>query len=108
MEPAEQIRFIFWETMKGVSLAFVALLAAKAVGGLRFRGNTVQARHQVSWRRCLYLVILLLAAQGAHSIGNNVAAEIYAWSSIGNLSRSQLAMSTATQSSIPRTVRFAR
>jgi tetratricopeptide (TPR) repeat protein len=88
----EEIRFIFWEAMKTVALAFLALLCAKAIGGLRVRCGPGETRSR-SWRivrGALYCILLTLVAAGALSIGRDVAAELYFTASQNNLDRSEL------------------
>jgi tetratricopeptide (TPR) repeat protein len=97
----DAIRFIFWETLKVLSLAFLGVLGAKAVGGLRLPAKPeeaafpsdlarrVNARPQISrlsgTKLALYAVALALVALGARSIGNDLAAEIYFRAGRGSL-----------------------
>lgn len=69
----EIIRFIFWEAAKVLGLVFLGMVAAKAVARL----VTPKA-----WTKTLlYSFIIALAALGAWFAGNDVAAEVYMWSS---------------------------
>jgi tetratricopeptide (TPR) repeat protein len=78
----EIIRFIFWEAAKVLGLVFLGIVAAKAVASLVV---------PKAWMKtALYAVILACAGLGAWSAGNDVAAEVYMWSSGGNLARGDL------------------
>jgi tetratricopeptide (TPR) repeat protein len=86
----ELTRFIFWTAIKGLGLAFLGLLAAKAVSGLRGSGAE-GSRDQLRWvRGLLYAAILALVIEGARTVGVDIAAENYAYSSQQNLARFQL------------------
>jgi tetratricopeptide (TPR) repeat protein len=76
-----EIRFIFWEALKTVALAFLALLSAKAIGGVRAAGIA---------RGILYCALLTLVAWGALGVGYDVAAELYFTASRDNLDHSQV------------------
>ncbi len=78
----EIIRFIFWEAIKVLGLVLIALLACKSVAALSTSTVTV--------RRGLYVLILAITALGAWYAGNDVAAEIYRWTAVSNLSRGDL------------------
>lgn len=78
--------------MKTLCLVFLGLLAAKAVAGVRAQGGSGQGNRLASIRGLLYGVILVLVVLGGRAIGNDVAAENYAWASRKNLARSELAM----------------
>ena len=78
----EVFRFVFWETIKILGLVFLGLVASKAVAAFRVR--------QAWIKPALYTVILALAGLGAWEAGNDVAAEVYMWSSSSNLSRGDL------------------
>lgn len=83
----DEIRFIFWEAMKTMALAFLALLSAKVIGGLRARSGPggTRSRICVIARGVLYCVLLTLAVAGARGIGRDVAAELYFTASQDNL-----------------------
>jgi tetratricopeptide (TPR) repeat protein len=85
-----EIRFIFWEVLKTVALILLALLSAKAIGGLRTGATDTTQRLRIM-RGLLYFVLLALVAVGALGIGDDVAAELYFRASGSNLDRSQVA-----------------
>ena len=86
----ETIRFIFWLVMKTLSLAFLGLLTAKAVAGLRSEGLPGGSRPLRLTRGALYGAALVLVILGARSLGFDAAAEVYASASGKNLERGQL------------------
>ena len=69
----EIVRFIFWEAAKVLGLVFLGMVAAKAVAGLLTPRAWVKT--------FLYSLIVAFAILGAWFAGNDVAAEIYMWSS---------------------------
>ena len=75
----EQLRFIFWELLKILGVAFTSLLAAKAVASRLARAKP--------W---LYAVILALVGFGAWNLGYDVAAEVYYWASFSDAQNSRL------------------
>jgi tetratricopeptide (TPR) repeat protein len=87
----EFIRFIFWEAAKVLGLVFLGMVAAKSVGGL--------VAPKAWLKPALYALILVFAGLGAWFAGNDVAAEVYMWSSDSSLGRGDLlkAYSNATQ-----------
>ncbi len=82
--------------MKALSLVFLAVLAAKGIGGLRADGQAAQSHRlarrlapQRAWSRgVLYAILLALAALGARGVGYDLAAEFYFWASQDNLAHS--------------------
>jgi tetratricopeptide (TPR) repeat protein len=86
----DEIRFIFWEAMKTLTLAFLALLSAKAIGRLRAGGAPDPVRRLAVARGLLYFILLTLVAAGALGIGYDAAAELYFTASQSNLERSQV------------------
>jgi tetratricopeptide (TPR) repeat protein len=78
----EPIRFIFWEAVKALGLVFLGLVSAKAVTGLAVRRTWIKP--------ALYMLIIALSGTGAWYVGNDVAAEVYMWSSDSNLSHGDL------------------
>jgi len=86
----DNIRFIFWEVIKGVALAFLGLVAAKALARLHL-ARQGKERNLAVLRGALYAVVLILVALGARVLGKNWAAAIYFWAGEGNLARSQVA-----------------
>jgi len=85
-----EIRFIFWEVMKTVALILLALLSAKAIGGLRAGARPDGSQRFRLAPGLLYVVLLALVAAGALGIGHDVAAELYFTASRDNLDRSQM------------------
>ncbi len=78
----EIIRFVFWEAVKVLALALLAVVACKSVAAL--------ARPRAWIKGTLYASILALAILGAWFAGNDVAAEVYRWSANSNLARGDL------------------
>jgi tetratricopeptide (TPR) repeat protein len=79
----EFIRFIFWEAVKVLGLAFLSLVSAQTIAGLRLRRAWIKS--------ALYVLVLGLATAGAWTAGNDVAAEVYLWTCYSNLGRGELA-----------------
>ena len=73
------IRFVFWEGMKALSLAFLGLLAVKSIG------NLAGQRKLGTARITLYAVVLGLVGLGARIIGDDTASELYRWAAEDNL-----------------------
>jgi tetratricopeptide (TPR) repeat protein len=86
----ETIRFIFWLVMKTLGLAFVGLLTAKAIAGLRSEYPSGDSRLWRWSRGVLYGAALVLVILGARSLGFDAAAEVYASASGKNLEHAQL------------------
>ena len=78
----EFIRFIFWEAVKVIALAFLCLVSAKAVAALVVKKRWIKP--------VLYAVILILAGVGAWFAGNDVTAEAYLWNCNSALGRGDL------------------
>jgi tetratricopeptide (TPR) repeat protein len=78
----EVIRFVFWEAAKVLGLALLGLVCSKGVAALTVRRGWV--------KHALYALILALAGLGAWYAGNDVAAEVYMWSSNSNLAQGDL------------------
>ena len=78
----EVIRFIFWEAAKVLGLMLLGLVACKAVAALAVRASWIKP--------ALYALILALAGLGGWYAGNDVAAEVYMWSSNSNLAHGDL------------------
>ena len=87
----EIIRFVFWEAAKVLGLVFLGMLAAKSAAPL--------VAPKAWLKPALYGLILVFAGLGAWFVGNDVAAEVYMWSSEGSLARGELvkAYSNATE-----------
>jgi tetratricopeptide (TPR) repeat protein len=75
----ESIRFAFWEAAKVLGLVFLCMLAAKSARALA---------SSKAWARPIVVVLILISATlGAWFVGNDVAAEVYMWSSESSLAR---------------------
>ena len=81
----EIARFIFWTAMKGLGLAFLGLLAVKAVGAVRSPARGPGGGRTSALRGFLYAVITTLVVLSARNIGYDVSAEIYARASSNDL-----------------------
>jgi tetratricopeptide (TPR) repeat protein len=73
----EQVRFIFWELLKVLGVAFTSLLAVKAVASLRATEDRSLANSLARAKPWLYAVILALVGFGAWNLGYDIAAELY-------------------------------
>jgi tetratricopeptide (TPR) repeat protein len=78
----EFIRFIFWEAAKVLGLVFLGMVAAKVIAAL--------AMPKAWMKTAVYTLILAFVGLGAWFAGNDVAAEVYMWSSDNNLARGNL------------------
>lgn len=78
----EIIRFVFWEAVKVLALVLLGMVSSKSVAALSMRKTWVKP--------VLYTLILALSGVGAWEVGNDVAAEVYMWTSNSNLSRGEL------------------
>jgi tetratricopeptide (TPR) repeat protein len=79
----EIVRFVFWEAAKILGLVFLGMVSAKAVAGL--------VTPKAWMKTVLYSLIVAFAMLGAWFAGNDVAAEVYMWTSnrdAGNLVKS--------------------
>jgi tetratricopeptide (TPR) repeat protein len=85
----ETVRFFFWLVMKTLSLAFVGLVAAKAITGLRSEAPTGESTPWGWASGALYGAALVLVILGARSLGFDAAAEVYASASAKNLEHGQ-------------------
>ena len=86
----DNISFIFWEVLKGVGLAFLGLVAVKALARVG-RAGEGKDRKLTALRGALYAVVLILVALGARVLGQDWSAAIYYWAGEDNLNRSQVA-----------------
>ena len=86
----EQCRFIFWEIMKILGVAFTSLLAVKAVASLKATDDNSLASRLARAKPWLYAVILALVGFGAWSLGYDIAAEVYYWTSLSDAQNSRL------------------
>jgi tetratricopeptide (TPR) repeat protein len=87
----EIIRFVFWEAAKVLALVFLALVSTKAIGALNVRKTRMKFP--------LNALVIIFAGLGAWYAGNDVAAQVYEWSSGSALGRGDLvkAYSVAVQ-----------
>ncbi len=83
----EVVRFVSWEVMKALALAFLGLLAAKAVSNLR--SPAIPGLRAL--RAVLYAVIVALVSVGARPLGDNWAAQVCLWASHDHLAHGQVA-----------------
>jgi tetratricopeptide (TPR) repeat protein len=83
----EPFEFVFWEILKAFALVVVALLAVKAT-----KSFVAQRQASRGTRLVLYAAILGLVVLGARTLGLDVAAEVYGWTSQKNLDRRQYAL----------------
>jgi tetratricopeptide (TPR) repeat protein len=86
----EQLRFIFWELLKILGVAFTSLLAAKAVASRKATGANRLASRLARAKPWLYAVILALVGFGAWNLGYDIAAEVYYWASLSDAQNSRL------------------
>jgi len=87
----EQVRFIFWELLKILSVAFTSLLVVKGVASLKATEENTLANKLARGKPWLYAVVLALVVFGAWNLGYDVAAETYYWASLGDAQNSRLA-----------------
>jgi tetratricopeptide (TPR) repeat protein len=87
----EQCRFIFWELLKILGVAFASLLAAKSVAGLKATQDWSPAGRLARAKPWLYVLILALVSFGAWNMGYDIAAEVYYWVSLSDIQNSRLA-----------------
>jgi tetratricopeptide (TPR) repeat protein len=85
----EQVRFIFFELLKILGVAFTSLLAVKGVESLRATEENTLANRLARAKPWLYAVILALAVFGAWNLGYDIAAEVYYWASLGDAQNSR-------------------
>ena len=83
------LRFVFWEAMKILCLAFLGLLTAKAVGSLPGAANGSRRGGPPKLKVALYALVLALAVVGAWRVGYDVAAEAYNSASQDDLQRGE-------------------
>jgi tetratricopeptide (TPR) repeat protein len=86
----EQLRFIFWELLKILGVAFTSLLAAKAVASRKATGDNSLASRLARAKPWLNAVILALAGCGAWNLGYDIAAEVYYRASLSDAQNSRL------------------
>ena len=89
----EQVRFIFWELLKILGLAFTSLLAVKAVASLKATEENSVANRLARAKPWLYAVVLALVVFGAWNLGYDIAAEVYYWASLSDAQNSRPAKS---------------
>jgi tetratricopeptide (TPR) repeat protein len=86
----EQCRFIFWELLKILGVAFTSLLATKAVASWKATEDHSLASRLARAKPWLYTVILALVGFGAWNLGYDIAAEVYYWASLSDAQNSRL------------------
>ena len=87
----DKVRFFFSETLMALGLAFLGLVAAKAVGALQAGGSPKnQNRRLAVVRGLLYTAILALVILGARGLGTGVSAGVRALASEGDANTIQL------------------
>jgi tetratricopeptide (TPR) repeat protein len=86
----EQCRFIFWELLKILGVAFTSLLAVKAVASRKATGGNSLASKLARVQPWLYAVILALVGFAAWNLGYDIAAEVYYWTSLSDAQNSRL------------------
>jgi tetratricopeptide (TPR) repeat protein len=86
----EQCRFIFWELLKILGVAFTSLLAAKGVASGKATEDHSLASRLGRAKPWLYAIILALVGFGAWNLGYDIAAEVYYWASLSDAQNSQL------------------
>jgi tetratricopeptide (TPR) repeat protein len=84
------IRFIFWEILKILAVVFTSLLATKAVAGLKAAEDNILASRLARAKLWLYACILAMVSLGAWSLGHDIAAEAYYWTSLNDAKNSRL------------------
>ena len=85
----EQVRFIFWELLKILGLAFTSLLAVKGVASLKATEENSVANRLARAKPWLYAVVLALVVFGAWNLGYDIAAEVYYWASLSDAQNSR-------------------
>jgi tetratricopeptide (TPR) repeat protein len=85
----EQCRFIFWELLKILGVAFTCLLAVKAVASRKATEDTSLVGKLARAKLWLYAVILALGGFGAWNLGYDIAAEVYYWTSLSDVQNSR-------------------
>jgi len=85
----EQVRFIFFELLKILGVAFTSLLAVKGVASLKAAEENTLANRLARAKPWLYAVILALVVFGAWNLGYDIAAEVYYWASLGDAQNSR-------------------
>ncbi len=85
----EAVHFIFWESLKVISLAFLGLLGTKAVSNLRLAHRLEASPRLNLTQGILYALIAVLCALGSWNVGFNIAAEVYFWAGESYMSKGQ-------------------
>src|SRR5437867_1287365 len=87
----DKLRFLFSESLMGLGLALLGLVAVKAVGGLQAGGSPQNPNRQLAVvRGVLYAAILALVIVGARGLGTGVSAGLRALASERDLNQSRL------------------
>jgi tetratricopeptide (TPR) repeat protein len=85
----ELIHFMFWEAMKVMALALLALMAAKLIASLRPATGEAGVRQLRRIKLGFYSLTLALVMVGAWNSGFDIAAELYYWASQDSLERKE-------------------
>ena len=89
----EQVRFIFWELLKTLGVAFISLLAVKGVASLKATTDSILASRLARAKPWFYALILALVVLGAWNLGYDIAAEVYYWAALGDAQHSRASKS---------------
>ncbi len=78
----EPIRFIFLELLKILGVAFLSLLAAKAVASCKVTEGSGLAGRLARAKPWLYALVLVMVGYSAWNLGYDIAAEVYYWAGL--------------------------
>lgn len=91
----DKVNFVLTEILKTLGLAFLGLLAVKAIHNLRGGSEESKAKLVGFVRALLYAATIAIAALGALSVGGDVAAGIHEWAAESDLDRHDLSLAYA-------------
>lgn len=87
----DKVRFFFSESLLGIGLAVLGLVAVKAVGSLKAGGSPQNPNRRLAvLRGVLYTAILALVILGARGLGTGISAGIRAEAGEGDIIQSRL------------------